>query len=72
LQANRAPEAATEFPGGESRGVSFTRPRDRNEEMVAQGTFGGGLTGAALRRCGGTLQSSHGCGTPCRLHPGFG
>jgi hypothetical protein len=49
LQANRTPEATTEFPGNKLGEVSFTRPRDRNEETVAQGTFVGGLTGAALR-----------------------
>ncbi len=50
LQANKTPEAATEFPGNKLGEVSFTRPRDRNEETVAQGTFTGGLTGAALRQ----------------------
>jgi hypothetical protein len=39
LQASRTPEAATEFPGNKPGEVSFTRPRDRNEETVAQGTF---------------------------------
>jgi hypothetical protein len=47
LQANRTPEAATEFPGSEPGEVSFTRLRDRNEETGAQGTFVGGLAGAA-------------------------
>jgi hypothetical protein len=46
LQANRTPEAAAELPGE----VSFTRPRDRNKETIAQGTFVGGLTGPALRQ----------------------
>ncbi len=46
MQANRTPEAAAELPGG----VSFTRPRDRNEETITQGTFVGGLTGPALRQ----------------------
>jgi hypothetical protein len=50
LQANRTPEAAAEFLGNKLGRVSFTRPRDRNEETVAQGTFVGGLTGAALRQ----------------------
>jgi hypothetical protein len=50
LQANRTPEAATEFPGSKPGEVSFTRPRDRNEETVTQGTFVGGLTRAALRQ----------------------
>ncbi len=50
MQANKTPKAATEFPGNKLGEVSFTRPRDRNEETVAQGTFTGGLTGAALRQ----------------------
>jgi hypothetical protein len=50
LQANRTPEAAAEFPGNKLSRVSFTKPRDRNEETVTQGTFVGGLTGAALRQ----------------------
>jgi hypothetical protein len=50
LQANKTPKAATEFPGNELGEVSFTRPRDRNEETVLQGTFARGLTRAAQRQ----------------------
>jgi hypothetical protein len=52
LQANKTPEASTEFPGNERGEVSFARPRNRNEETVVQGTFVGGLTGAAQRQAG--------------------
>jgi hypothetical protein len=50
LQASRMPKAATKFSGSKPGEISFTRPRDRNKETVAQGTFVGGLTGAALRQ----------------------
>jgi hypothetical protein len=70
LQANRTPEAAAEYPGNKLGGVSFTRPRTGMKTRLPRGPSWEDSPGQPCGRCGCTLQSSHGCGAPCRPHPG--